>query len=123
MPLADTLPRRGLFAEPIVITALAFESVAPAPEGTTVTFGLEVRDAEGRRCPDIAVEVRVVAPGRTSTVVGNTDMLGRLKVRTTGPAGPYRIEVLDVAAGGLAWDRDGGPTDVEHTVIDGAAGH
>lgn len=119
-PLADTLPRRGLFAEPVVITALGLESVAPATEGSTVTFWLEVRDAEGRRCPDLAVEARVEGPARTATVIGNTDMLGRLKVRMSGPAGDYRVEVLDVAAGGLDWDRAAGPSSLEHTVTDSA---
>ena len=102
-----------------MITALGLESVTPDAEGSKVTFWLEVRDAEGRRCPDLAVEARVVGPERTATVIGNTDMLGRLKVRTSGPAGTYRIEVLDVAAGGLDWDRAAGPSSLEHTVTDG----
>lgn len=37
-------------------------------------------------------------------------MLGRIRFRTTGPAGTYRIEFADVAAGGLDWDRGAGPS-------------
>jgi hypothetical protein len=116
----DDLPRTGLFAEPVRITRLELERTTPidpaagdrseAAETHEVRFLLEVRDAQGRRCPDLAIEARLTAPGRSVTVVGNTDMLGRLVVRTRGPVGSYRLEVTDVAAGGLAWDASLGPT-------------
>lgn len=136
----DALPRTGLFAEPVRVTRLELERAAPvgpdasasdpdvpASDGTSadaheVRFLLEVRDAEGRRCPDLAVEAMLDAPGRTTTVVGNTDLMGRLVVRTRGPAGTYRLTVTDVAAGGLAWDADLGPSTVVAEVPVGPAG-
>lgn len=107
----DDLPKRGLFAEPIRITRL--EALAPETleDGRTrVTFLLEVKDADDRRCSDLAVDARVSGPERTATVQGTTDLFGRLRFRMTGPPGPYGIEVLAVAAKGLDWDADAGPT-------------
>lgn len=107
----DDLPKRGLFAEPIRITRL--EALAPETleDGRTrVTFLLEVKDADDRRCSDLAVDARVSGPERTATVQGTTDLFGRLRFRMTGPPGHYGIEVLAVAAKGLDWDADAGPT-------------
>jgi len=107
----DDLPKRGLFAEPIRITRL--ETLAPETleDGRTrVTFLVEVKDADDRRCSDLAVDARVSGPERTATVQGTTDLFGRLRVRMTGPPGHYVIEVLSVAAKGLDWDASAGPT-------------
>jgi hypothetical protein len=104
-PQPDGLPRTGLFAEPIVVTRLD----APEPDEGRAVFLAEVRDAEGRRCPDVAVEATLTGPERTRTVVGNTDMLGRVRFRMAGPPGTYTITVVDVGAGGLAWDAEAGP--------------
>lgn len=107
----DDLPKRGLFTEPIRITRL--EALAPEvlEDGTTrVTFLVEVKDADDRRCSDLAVDARVDGPERTATVQGTTDMFGRVRMRMAGPAGRYGIEVLAVAAKGLDWDADAGPT-------------
>jgi hypothetical protein len=81
----------------------------PGVPGHRVTFLLEVRAADDARCPAVAVEARVSGPERTRTVSGATDLLGRLRFRMSGPAGRYGIEVVDVAAGGLDWDRAAGP--------------
>jgi hypothetical protein len=109
----DELPKAGLFAEPVRVTMLRVLDPEPADDAHRVTFLLEVRDAEGRRCSDLAVEATVQGPERTRTVQGTTDLLGRIRFRTTGPDGTYRLTVEDVAAHGLAWDRAAGPIEVE----------
>lgn len=119
-PLPDGLPKRGLFSEPIRVTSLTSQGAEPAGSAWRVAFMVEVRDDAGQRCPDVAVEAKLAGPTREATAVGNTDMLGRVRFRTTGPAGAYRLEVLDVGAGGLDWDRAGGPTVCETTVEDRA---
>jgi hypothetical protein len=106
----DDLPKRGLFAEPVRITRLDTLDPEPLPDGRTrVAFLLEVKDAEDKRCSDLAVTATVSGPDRERTVQGNTDMFGRVRFRTSGGPGSYRIEVRDVAAGGLDWDRGAGP--------------
>jgi hypothetical protein len=116
-PLPDGLPKSGLFAEPVRVASLrALDPEMADDDRHRVTFLLEVRDAEDRRCSDIAVAATVAGPARTRTVQGTTDLLGRIRFRTTGPDGTYRLTVQDVAAKGLAWDREGGPTEVELAV-------
>lgn len=112
-PLADGVPRRGLFSEPLRVEELALEGTEPADEGLRATFVIGLRDAEGRRVPDIAVTAEVTAPGRSVGVEGTTDLMGRLRVRTRGPRGHYGVTIVDVAAGGLAWDAAAGPTRLE----------
>lgn len=110
-PQPDAHPKAGLFAEPVRVTSLRVLDPEPLDDGTRrVTFLVEVRDAEDRRCPDVSVEATVSGPERSRTVQGTTDLLGRIRFRTTGPAGSYHIELRDVAAGGLAWDRGAGPS-------------
>ncbi|MEX0868153.1 MAG: hypothetical protein WD011_00635 [Nitriliruptoraceae bacterium] len=104
----DDLPKSGLFAAPIRIATLRALPVEYLDDAARVTFLLEVRDAEDRRCPDFFVAVRVTGPHRTARAEATTDMFGRVQFRMTGPAGTYRIDVDDVAAGGVAWDRDAG---------------
>lgn len=109
-PQPDDLPKRGLFSEPVRITRLESLDPEPQPDGQVrVTFLLEVKDAEDRRCSDLAVDVTVTGPERSSTVQPHTDLLGRARVRMSGPAGNYHLEVLDVAARGLDWAADAGP--------------
>lgn len=113
----DDLPKTGLFTEPVRVAALDVLDPEVLDDGThRVTFLVEVRDADDRRCPDLAVEARVSGPERTSTVQGNTDLFGRLRFRMAGPAGAYTIEVTDVAAFGLRWDADAGPRHTTTTV-------
>jgi hypothetical protein len=113
----DDLPKTGLFAEPVRVEAIKVLDPEVLEDGQhRVTFLVEVRDAEDKRCSNLAVEARVSAPGRSRTVSGNTDLMGRLRFRTTGPAGRYAIEVTDVAAKGLAFDADAGTTTAETTV-------
>lgn len=106
----DDLPKAGLFAEPVRVARLDPLAADAVDDGTWRTsFLLEVRDAEDRRCSDVAVQATVHGPERSATVEGHTDLLGRVRFRMTGPPGTYEIEVVDVAAGGLAWDPAAGP--------------
>lgn len=109
----DDLPKRGLFTEPVRITQLLALEPEPLEEPAghvRVTFLIEVKDAEDRRCSDLAVDARMAGPERSGTVQGATDMFGRVKVQMTGPPGHYTIEVLEVAARALTFDRQAGPT-------------
>ena len=106
-PVPDDLPRRGLFAEPIRVDRI--EVLAPEAVGNgdvRVTFRATVKDAAGKRCPDIAVEARVSGPERVADGLSTTDLMGQVRIRMTGPPGAYICELLDVGAGGLELDRD-----------------
>ncbi len=119
VPLPDSLPKTGLLAEPLrvaVLSHLGTEGLGDASH--RVTFLVEVRAADGARCPAIAVEAHVEGPERARTVAGATDLFGRIRFRMAGPAGTYRCTVTDVAAGGLAWDRDAGLATVTVAVPD-----
>ncbi|MEX0834948.1 MAG: hypothetical protein WD010_02575 [Nitriliruptor sp.] len=110
----DDMPKTGLFAEPVRVTELDVLEPEVLDDGRhRVTFLIEVRDAEGRRCPDLSVEARVSGPERTRTVQGTTDLFGRIRFRMAGPAGSYTVEITDVAAHGLAWDPEAGPITAE----------
>lgn len=103
----DDLPKTGLFTEPIRVTMLEPLDVEILDDGQRrVTFVVEVKDAEDKRCSNLSVEACVTGPERSRTVQGTTDLFGRLRFRMAGPPGRYHIEVTDVAAFALAWDRD-----------------
>lgn len=108
--LPDSHPKSGLLAEPLRAARIEHAGTDVLEDGRVrVTFLVEVRAADDARCPAVAVEARVRGPERERTVDGATDLLGRIRFRLSGPPGDYRIEVTDVAAGGLAWDRASGP--------------
>jgi len=114
--LPDSHPKRGLIAEPVRVARIEHADTEPLEDGSRrVTFLVEVRADDDARCPAVAVEARIAGPERERTVSGATDLLGRIRFRMAGPAGTYRLEVLDVAAGGLDWDVDAsvGPLAVE----------
>jgi len=114
--LPDSHPKRGLIAEPLRVESVRHDRTEPLEDGTRrVTFLVEIRAADDARCAAVAVEARMTGPERSRTVSGATDLLGRIRFRMTGPPGRYDLEILDVAAGGLRWDRDHGPgrADVE----------
>lgn len=116
-PMPDAIPKRGLFTEPVRVSLLEVLEPELVPEGHhRVTFRIEVRDAEDRRCPELAVDARITGPERTRDVQAVTDLFGRVRMRMTGPPGDYRIEITDVAARGLTWDRDAGPTERQTSV-------
>lgn len=110
----DALPKAGLFTEPIRVTRIEVLDPAEVDDGTRVTFLVEVKDAEDRRCSDVSVAARVTSPVIDRVVQGTTDMLGRIRFRTVGPSGRYRLELDDVGAGGLRWDTEAGPTTAEY---------
>lgn len=113
----DGIPKVGLFTEPVRVVSVRGLDPEVTDQGERrVTFLVEVRDAEDRRCPDLAVQATVAGPSRSRTVQGTTDMLGRIRFRTSGPPGDYAIDIVDVAAGGLAWDRTAGPIQATLTV-------
>jgi hypothetical protein len=113
--LPDSHPKRGLIAEPVRVGDLQHTTTEVLEDGSRrITFLVEIRASDDARCASIAVETRISGPERTRTVSGATDLLGRVRFRMTGPPGDYLIEVTDVAAGGLDWDRDAGPH--EHAV-------
>lgn len=105
-PVPDDVPKRGLFSEPIRVVALDAREPELLEDGRVrVSFRAVVKDADGRRCPDLAVDARIVGPLRTAEGTGTTDLMGAIRFRMTGPPGRYAIEILDVAAGGLGLDR------------------
>jgi hypothetical protein len=110
----DDLPKRGLFVEPVRVASLRVLDPEQVDDDQRwrVTFLVEIRDAADARCPDLAVEAQVSGPERTAKAHGTTDLLGRIRFRTTGPAGRFAIKVTDVAAGGLDWAADAGPREV-----------
>jgi hypothetical protein len=111
VPVEDSHPRDGLFTQPLVVTALTASDPEPDAGGRRrVTFRATVKDAEGRRCPDVAVDATIRGPERTASGTATTDLMGAVRFRMSGPSGTYAITVDDVAAGGLAWDPDAGVT-------------
>jgi hypothetical protein len=115
--LPDSHPKRGLIAEPVRVERIDHESTEPdGPDQQRVTFLVEIRSADDARCPAVAVEARVSGPERERTVSGATDLLGRIRFRMAGPPGTYRLDILDVAAGGLDWDRERSLTRLDVTI-------
>ncbi len=113
----DGVPKRGFFTEPVRVTALEVLDPETTDDGRhRVTFRIEVRDADGRRCSELAVDARIAGPERANDVQAVTDMFGRVRMRMTGPPGIYALTITDVAARGLAWDPDAGPTTAETAV-------
>lgn len=105
-PVGDDVPKRGLFTEPIVVTSLNPLTPEPLDDGSVrVAFRAVVKDAEGRRCPDLAVDAEMTGPERSAAGTGTTDLMGGITFRMSGPAGRYAIRIRDVAAGGLELDR------------------
>jgi hypothetical protein len=100
----DDLPRDMLFAQPL--TCEISGRLEATEDGHRAVFRVLVKDDEGKRCPDLAVETRIDGPHRAATGQTTTNMLGVATFRMGGPAGLYTAEVLDVAAHALAWDRD-----------------
>ena len=104
----DDLPRNSIFAEPVRVAQVTAKDVeAVDEERVRVSFRVLVKDAEGKRCPDLAVEATIEGPERTASGMTTTSIMGAATFRMTGPRGTYRITVDDVAAGALELDRSG----------------
>jgi hypothetical protein len=112
----DDLPKAGLFVEPVVVALQAPQAEALDDGSSRVTFRVTVKDAEGKRCPDVYVEATIAGPERTATGSATTDLMGQARFRMTGPAGRYAITVEDVAAGALRLDRDASVLDATTVV-------
>lgn len=113
----DSHPRSGLFTEPVRVADLRAGAVEELGDGRyRVVFRATVRDGEDRRCPDLSVEARITGPERTGGGQSTTDLMGSVRIRMEGPPGRYRVEIVDVGAGGLAWDAEAGPRELETTV-------
>jgi hypothetical protein len=103
----DDLPRDSLFQQPIVVDQLGVKDVEELEDGQVrVVFRAVVRDAVGKRCPDLAVFAEVAGPERTAAGQGTTDLMGAILFRMVGPRGTYAIRIDDVAAGALELDRE-----------------
>lgn len=99
----DDLPRDMLFEQPLLCDVTG--NAETHDDDHRVVFKVVVRDAAGKRCPDLFVEAEVTGPERSATGDTTTNMLGTASFRMTGPAGEYAIRVTDIAAGALEWDR------------------
>lgn len=106
-PVGDDVPRTDLFTEPLAVTI-----AAPDPEPREdpdrpwqARFRVEVRDAGGQRCPQLAVGAEIAGPERTGSGEAHTDMLGRVRFRMEGPAGTYRLRLVHVAGHALELAR------------------
>lgn len=103
----DDLPKDALFAQPLVVTRLTASVLDGDDEpANTVEFRATIKDADGKRCPDLAVHATIVGPDRTGEGMAHTDLMGVVKFRMTGSPGTYEAEITDVAAGALVLDRD-----------------
>lgn len=100
----DDLPPTTL-AAPVRVDRLTAEWNA---DEARAEFRVVVRDAEGRRCPDLAVEATITGPTRAASAEITTDLMGAAIFRMADGPGGYRIEVLDVGARGIAWDPEAG---------------
>jgi hypothetical protein len=116
----DAHPKDGLFTAPVRVADLRVAEPEHLDGGRVrVTFVATIRDAEDRRCPDLSVEARVTGPHRTGGGQSTTNLMGSVKIRMVGPPGHYRCEIVDVAAGGLAWDVASSTATAEITVPEG----
>lgn len=112
----DSLPRDGLFTQPLVVAALSAAEPEVVGDGQVrVTFRATIKDAEGRRCPELSVDATIVGPERTASGSAHTDLMGAVRFRMTGPLGTYRVTIDDVAAGALAWERGDDTAEVTAT--------
>lgn len=110
----DDLPRDDLFDQPLTCDVTG--KAETHDDDHRVAFKVTVRDAEGKRCPDLFVEAEVSGPERTAVGDTTTSMLGTATFRMAGPTGDYAIRVTDIAAGALAWDRDNSTAHLEFTL-------
>lgn len=112
----DDLPRDAIFAQPLVVSRLTASVLDGEDDpADTVEFRATIKDADGKRCPELAVHATIVGPDRTGEGMAHTDLLGVVKFRMTGSPGVYAAEITDVAAGALDFDRDASTLTAEIT--------
>lgn len=104
-PVPDDHPKDAFFTSPLRVTDLTGDT-EDHPDGMRAAFVATVRDAEGRRCPEIAVHARITGPHRLATGMGHTSMMGTVTFRMAGPVGTYTCQVEDVAGGALGLDLE-----------------
>ncbi len=104
-PVPDDLPRDAFFSRPLRVSELVTR-VEDHEDGVRVSFVATVKDADGKRCPEVAVHARVRGPHRAATGMGHTSMMGKVTFRMSGPAGEYACVVEDVAGGALGLDEE-----------------
>lgn len=104
-PVADDHPKDAFFRSPLRVSDLR-TTVEDHPSGVRVSFVATIKDADGKRCPDVAVHARVRGPLREATGMGHTSMMGSVTFRMSGPAGTYACKVEDVAGGALGLDLE-----------------
>ncbi len=104
-PVPDDHPKDAFFTSPLRVTDLVADH-EDHDDGMRATFVATVRDAEGRRCPEVAVHARIAGPHRRATGMGHTSMMGTVTFRMSGPVGTYACHVEDVAGGALGLDLE-----------------
>lgn len=104
-PVPDDHPKDAFFTSPLRVTDLRTR-VEDHEGGVRVSFLATVKDAEDKRCPEVAVHARVRGPHREATGMGHTSMLGTVTFRMSGPPGDYTCQVEDVAGGALGLDLE-----------------
>lgn len=109
-PVGDDHPKDAFFSRPLVVTALTTKVDDVTSDSETpqvrVSFVATIKDADGRRCPEMAVYAKLVGPHRTATGMGHTSLLGQVTFRMSGPTGDYSCAIEDVAGGALGLDED-----------------
>ncbi|MFT5222313.1 MAG: hypothetical protein ACI867_000612 [Glaciecola sp.] len=100
----DDLPPSGLTA-PVRVDQLK----ATWDKGQSrAEFRVVIKDADGKRCPNLAVEAHVTGPTRAAGAEITTDMMGAAIFRMHDGPGTYTLEVRDVGAKGITWDPAAG---------------
>lgn len=110
-PVADDHPKDAFFTRPLRVTAVQVSvedvEVADGEEPKVrVAFVATIKDADGKRCPDMAVYARINGPHRSATGMGHTSLLGQVTFRMSGPPGEYTCTIDDVAGGALGLDHE-----------------
>lgn len=118
----DSARRDGIFEQPLRASVTHHGVEAVDDDGLRVTFRVIVRDAGGRRCPELAVNATIEGPERTASGEALTDLMGAARFRMVGPPGAYRFQLDDVAAKALTWTSDDTVVQVEITADGASAG-
>ncbi len=106
MPKSDDVPKAQFFDHPLTVDRIKVLEAEDRGDGRwAVTFRARIRDASGKRCPELAVYVHIDGPERVADGMGTTDLLGQVAFQTEGPAGTYVLTIDDVAGGTMPVDE------------------